>query len=164
MSDRCDSCPYRYVDCDICPHNDEGTPQDALCDFVDTGITSMGHPAAEEDEEYGEEDEEEDWDDEDDYCDRCGYHIMDCQCRTDDDDVTAADIAEATGSVELEPVSPSFAVVEPEEKYDDPAWCNRCNKDIAFCICTCESCGKDMAEEMRPGEKLCGTCADKAYE
>ncbi len=72
---------------------DEGTPEDALCDFIEPSLTPVG-----------------------------------------------------------------AVVVNEDEDYDDPAWCDRCNKDIAFCSCDCEKCGKPIQEYGYPGERVCEQC------
>jgi hypothetical protein len=97
-------------------------------------------------------------DDGDNFCPDCRQEWDLCECGQGTLDDAATDFAppkERTPGVVFDPDD------HDGEEYDDPAWCNRCNHDIAFCICTCEDCGKDMAEEMRPGEKLCSGCANK---
>jgi len=60
------------------------------------------------------------------------------------------------------------SIIEPDDDYDDPAWCYKCNRDIAFCKCICYICGEYLEEcectcalcdTPKPGGGLCETHA-----
>jgi len=41
----------------------------------------------------------------------------------------------------------SFREIDVDfEEWDDPAWCYKCKKDIAFCDCICHFCGRPAGE------------------
>lgn len=55
-------------------------------------------------------------------------------------------------AIELGTSTERPGVIETTEEYDDPAWCYKCNRDTAFCLCKCYIC-------YRPLEECECTCA-----
>lgn len=43
------------------------------------------------------------------------------------------------------------------DDYDDPAWCDTCNRDIAFCLCICYVC----YEQLEDCQCACALCETK---
>ena len=60
-----------------------------------------------------------------------------------------------------QPFEEDFYDNQPLAKIDDPAWCMKCDNDIAFCSCLCEECGASMFEDCNPGGDICHACEKK---